>query len=289
LFESAVKLACQQVLSQVGVDLTITDQQDIYNNLSTDPRVYGFISFRTLNYLREVAIAWYTCFGKDGINSDNFRMAIDGLCGVGLKYEGGDKNRKDREAKTVNVGEHFHMALRAAANDCEKLNNNIFVEYAEYFKDWCNKDKVTTPDLVAAINKLEDLTKVKELQFIERPVEADVIDKMLTRTNEYVSGIVNTTIKNMVNMDGVDASSVKAGELGGVIQTLNSAVDVYSLMGNLTSDAGRNYSEEVRERYRNLRQYFTKSFSLMRSTLVQVKRGLPAVYEALPTLKVLTR
>jgi hypothetical protein len=136
---------------------------------------------------------------------------------------------------------------------------------------------------------LEDLTKVKELQFIERPVEAEVIDKMLTRTNEYVSGIVNTTIKSMVNMDGVDANSVKADELGGVIQTLNSAVDVYSLLGNLTSDAGRNYSEEVRERYRNLRTYFLKSFSLMRSTLVQVKRGLPAVYEALPTLKVLTR
>ena len=288
LFESAVKLACQQVLSQVGVDLTITDQQDIYNNLSTDPRVYGFISFRTLNYLRDVAIAWYTCFGKDGINSDNFRMAIDGLCGVGLKYEDNDKNRKDREAKAVNVGEHFHMALRAAANDCEKLNNNKFVEYAEYFKDWCGKSNINTPDIIAAINKLEDLTKVKELQFIERPIEVEVLDKMLTRTNDYVASIVNASVNGIVNMDGVKADSIKAEELGGVIMTLNSATDIYSLVGNLTSDSSRNYSDDVRERYRNLRQYFLKSISLQKSLLAQVRRGLPAVYEALPTLKVLT-
>jgi hypothetical protein len=205
-----------------------------------------------------------------------------------LKYEGGDKNRKDREAKTVNVGEHFHMALRAAANDCEKLNNNVFVEYAEYFKDWCGKDNIKTPDIIAAINKLEDLTRVKELQFIERPVEAEVLDKMLARTNDYVSSVVNASVNGIVNMDGVKADSIKAEELGGVIMTLNYATDLYSLVGNLTSDASRSYSDDVRERYRNLRQYFLKSIALQKSLLAQVRRGLPAVYEALPPLKVLT-
>ena len=289
LFESSVKLACQQVLdNSVGVDLTITDQHDIYNKLSTDPRVYGFISFRTLNYLRDVAIAWYACFGKDGINSANFRMAIDGLCGIGLKYTKG-KNRTDSEAESIHVGEYFHNALKAAANDCEKLNNDTFIEYADYFKDWSSKAKIETPDLVAANSKLEDLTKVKELQFIERPVEAEVIDKMLTLANKSISASVDGIVKACLTFDGVNKDAVQPEILGGTIQQFNAVVDLYTLIGNLTKDDSRGYPDTVRDRYRSQCMAFKKTSASLRTFSAQVKKTLPMVFEALPEIKALVQ
>ena len=66
------------------VDMTVTDLQNIYTDTDNDSKLYGFISFRTLNYLRDVTIAYYICFGKAGITSSNYRNSVDGLCGIGV-------------------------------------------------------------------------------------------------------------------------------------------------------------------------------------------------------------
>jgi hypothetical protein len=65
------------------VDLTVTDLQNIYSDTEKDSKLYGFITFRTLNYLRDATIAVYQCFGKEGIASNLYRNVIDGLCGIG--------------------------------------------------------------------------------------------------------------------------------------------------------------------------------------------------------------
>lgn len=69
------------------VDLAITELNGIYADAENETKLYGFTTFRTLNYLRDVTIASFKCFGKSGITSDNYRNMIDGLCGIGISRD----------------------------------------------------------------------------------------------------------------------------------------------------------------------------------------------------------
>ena len=273
LFENSILMASKQIMqpgSETSVDLTITDLQDIYNSLSSDPRVYGFISFRTLTYLRDVAIAWYLCFGKEGINSENFRMAIDGLCGVGLRYskqvsrDRRGNSSEDVEVATVHVGEFFHNNIRAAANDCEKLGNALFEEYSKYFNDWIVNSKKWTkdvnysiiPDVNAAIVKISELNKVPELKSIERPIEEEALREILTTladsltkkaTDMKVTTVTKLDRTKAENQDG--SAAVPGDKVLGLVNEINSVIDLFNSISILIRDKDRGYSENLMQTF----------------------------------------
>lgn len=298
LFESAIKLTCQQIISgNTKVDLSITDLQGIYNNLSTDPRVYGFISFRTLTYLRDVAISWYLCFGKEGISSSNFRNAIDGLCGVGLHYKTAGKS-DDAEVLPVYVGEFFHNSLQSAASDCEKLNNETFEEYAAYFGEFASKCKswkinsVIVPEVNAAINKFKDLSNIKELQEIERPVDENILREIVTMTVNNISTKIDKLVlegsTKMKEVSGSDANYSEIFSTDKLIGNINEINSVITLLGNiskLVKDPSRSYTESFLQFFDQLiNQSFTTSVTRVQILIKSIKVRSEELKTVLPEL-----
>lgn len=298
LFESAIKLTCQQIISgNTKVDLSITDLQGIYNNLSTDPRVYGFISFRTLTYLRDVAISWYLCFGKEGISSSNFRNAIDGLCGVGLHYKTAGKS-DDAEVLPVYVGEFFHNSLQSAASDCEKLNNETFEEYAAYFGDFASKCKswktnsVIVPEVNAAINKFKDLSNIKELQEIERPVDENILREIVTKTVNNISTKIDklvlegsTKMKEVSGSDANYSEIFSTDKLIGNINEINSVITLLGSISKLVKDPSRSYTESFLQFFDQLiNQSFTTSVTRVQILIKSIKVRSEELKTVLPEL-----
>lgn len=160
------------------VDLTVTDLQNIYSDTEKDSKLYGFITFRTLNYLRDATIAVYQCFGKEGISSDLYKNIIDGLCGIGVSRNKKATNGDD--IKITRVGKDFQDYMIKVINDVEKLNNDRLSEFEDYFKDIAKTTKVfTDPELQAITNKMEELLNSKDIEKIERPINQETINPLL--------------------------------------------------------------------------------------------------------------
>ena len=66
------------------VDFKVTDLQGLYRDTENDATLKGFITPRTIGYLRDATIAAYLCFGKAGVTGNNYALLVEGLCGVGL-------------------------------------------------------------------------------------------------------------------------------------------------------------------------------------------------------------
>lgn len=319
LFESAILRTCKMLTSNSsedsGIDLTITDLQGIYNGLSDDPRVYGFISFRTLTYLREVAIAWYLCFGKEGINGEDFRAAIDGLCGVGLRRvtqkqqqqnnrRGYDNNDAydDSEVVTVHVGEYFYNALRNSANECEKLGNDLFAEYAGFFNDWVKRIESVTesknmpsivPELNAAVEKISELLKVRELQYLERPIDETSIRNILLLVSKSSRAKVDALrVEASNNMSAIDDGTVLPSDQAypGVVTELNAATTLFEQISGLIKDPARGYSESIIATYNDISQRDMSAAAKSIRVLIKfIKRRNKELAGAIPELKTLRR
>lgn len=303
LFENAILLTSKQIMQgEHKIDMSITDLQDIYNSLSSDPRVYGFISFRTLTYLRDVAIAWYLCFGKEGINSENFRMAIDGLCGVGLHYtkQGNRRGDEDAEVSTVHVGDFFHQNLRAAANDCEKLGNALFEEYADYFRTWLTEskkwagkqDQIIVPELTAALNKIGELNKIKELKSIERPIEEgilkEIMESVASTLETKIEGMKVATVTKFDHTNPDEDKKFPAEKIMGAVNEINTAVDLFESISSLIKDKDRGYSENLVQTYNKVTSTsFTTSMGHIRIMIKLLTRRDPELSALLPQLKTL--
>lgn len=296
LFENAILMTCKQIMQgEKGIDISITDLQDIYNRLSNDPKVYGFISFRTLTYLRDVSVAWYLCFGKEGINSDNFRMAIDGLCGVGLRRH--DPVSKDSDVDQVLVGDYFHQCLKAAANDCEKLGNTLFEDYTKYFVDWLdggkvwsgNLDRIIVPELNALVNKLGELNRVKELSAIERPVDEDILKDILNIISSNVTSKASALSKSTIYSKQTQGS-VPTDKIMGIINEVNTAIDLFGSISTLIRDKDRGYSENIIQTYNmivtnNLSQAVSQ-VKVVLKYFIKVDPTLSAMIPPLKSLKI---
>ena len=167
------------------LDLKVTDLQNIYTALDNfDPKVYGFVTFRTLNYLRDITLSYYLCFGKNGIASNTFKLIIEGLCGIGLKLE---KTQYGSEVKKTCISTEYFDAINAAVNDIEKMYSNKLPEYEQYFRNILkqNPNEFDIPQIQAAINKLAELKRDPELSKLERPIDGDVLCDLCRQLVEY--------------------------------------------------------------------------------------------------------
>ena len=68
-FERSILETARMLATKAGkVDLSITDLRNIYGDVDdTDPNLYGFLTPRSLVYLRDVTIACYVSFGWNKI------------------------------------------------------------------------------------------------------------------------------------------------------------------------------------------------------------------------------
>lgn len=223
------------ITSSKDIDLTVTDLKNIYSDSDDDTRVYGFVSFRTLNYLRDLTIAWYLCFGKAGINSKNYRNAVDGLCGIGVT-----KPKGSSDIKINRIGKAYWDAMVQTSNELEKLDNDRLPEYTKFFIDITKSgDELGGPEINALINKLKELNNDKEIENIDRPIDEALVDKICQSAEKTISKFVKLKVSTEDSVTDV----LSPTDLASTIVTYNQVVDLISALTTITSDSKRNYAD----------------------------------------------
>jgi len=275
------------------VDLTVTDLQNIYSDTEKDSKLYGFITFRTLSYLRDATIAVYQCFGKEGIASKLYENVIDGLCGIGVSRNSKKAAANGDDVVITRVSKDFQDYMIKVINDVEKLNNDKLSDYEDYLQKMSKTTKVyTDPELQALSNKVDEILRDKDLDNIERPINPETIKPLFTCLTKTGNSLVEKF-----------ESKVKVGETEGdkdifkefettpeafaaKIVTWNRIKDVINGLKTLVEKPEKAYESDIKK---NLNDTMTK----LRQTEYKLKmfrkyavNFSPAVSKIIPEIKV---
>lgn len=227
------------------IDLSEKDLKDIYSDDdSGDKKLYGFVTFRTLNYLRDVTIAMFQCFGKPGLISDNYRNMVDGLCGMGVA-----RDSKGNIKKSM-IGKNYFDAMRTTVNEIEKMKNSSLPVYERFFFDTLNKVKerggkkkiLEKAEMQAIINKMEEMSNDPGVMNIERPIDIEVIKDICNSIKDSGAKLADMNIKSGSDLLG----SIDTAAFAGKIDYWNVMIDLYNSFNTLASSEKANYSSDVK-------------------------------------------
>jgi hypothetical protein len=276
------------------VDLTVTDLQNIYSDTEKDSKLYGFITFRTLNYLRDATIAVYQCFGKEGISSNLYRNVIDGLCGIGVSRNA-KKSTNGDDVVITRVGKDFQDYMIKVINDVEKLNNDRLSEYEDYLQKMSKSTKAyTDPELQALFNKVDEILRDKDLDNIERPINPETIKPIfacLTKTGNSLVEKFESKVKVGDSDSGTEKDIFKEFDItpeafATKIVTWNRIKDVTTGLKALIEKPEKSYEADIKK---NLNDTMTKlrqveyKLKMFRKYAVNFS---PAVSKIIPEIKV---
>ena len=236
--ERGIKMTAKSLMTSGSkvVDLAITDLQGLYSDAENETKLYGFVTFRTLNYLRDVTIASFKCFGKACITSDNYRNMIDGLCGIGISRDKSSKN----VIKTP-ISKEFYDTMVNIVNDIEKMKNDKLPKYTKFFNDIVDgKTQFQIPEMQAIINKLSELKGDKEINSIERPIDPECIEKMFKICKASGSSI------SKIKMAPTDKflDKISSDTFIGYVTYWNVLADLMTSMQELVMDSTKGYGNK---------------------------------------------
>ena len=302
-FEKTIQETATLLMTRAGkIDLSVTNLKSLYEDVDDDdPNLYGFPTFRTLNYLRDVSIACYKCFGKFGIQSDNFRKMVDGLCGIGLTKEAA-KSGGQINIKTHKIGMDFFDSLSKTAVELDKLSSSRLPEYVNYFSNLLNstnekgrkkedKGRFTIPEMQALRNKLVEMGKDGEMKNIEKPLEQDMVRDLC---NTLVS---SSNLIPSLHYDGTTSSAedirggiIKAGytvdKVMGYITTWNIIADTFNQVQSFIKMDQWNYPSSSKEIVANVGKVLSKTGIKLRTFRRVVCMSDPGASEILPEITV---
>lgn len=236
-----------------SLDMTVTELNDIYASTENDDELKGFITFRTLNYLRDVTLAYFQAFGKDGIQSRNYLNSIKGLVGLAISR---DKS-KSGDVKTTDVSKEYFNDMKQAIAEILKLENKKLPEYQEFFLKLIKNGNTVVmnfpmPVINALGNKLDELIGDKELEKIERPIESVVVNKILDCLVE--SSKVECGAKYKLS----PGQSIDVESLTKWIVSWNSIAKSVTSIIKLTSNPTRGYKDDVSSKLTSSLSEFSK-------------------------------
>lgn len=263
--------------SDKAIDFGVKDLQGLYADADDDSKLCGFVTFRTLNYLREITLAMFKCFGKAGITSDNYRNMIDGLCGFGIS-----RDPKTKDVKKNYIGKDYYDSMVNIINDIEKMKNSKLPEYEKFFKTVTdNKKKFEVSDIQAIINKISELRSDKDLSNIERPIDPAMIEtlcKILKDSGKEVSKIKVSSNEKMTD-------KITSESFIGYVTYWNTVAELATDLQSLISDSKMNYKGNtvmiVKDTQEDLRNGGFKLRSLRKILLIED----PALGNIIPEIK----
>lgn len=260
------------------VDLAITDLNGIYADAENETKLYGFTTFRTLNYLRDVTIASFKCFGKSGITSDNYRNMIDGLCGIGIS-----RDPKTKNVVKTPISKDFYDTMVNIVNDIEKMKNDKLPKYTKFFNEIVDgKKKFEVPEMQAVINKLSELKADKDLENIERPIDPACIEKLCKLSKDSGSSI--TKIKVSTTTDKF-LDKVPTETFIGYVSYWNTLSDLMTSLQSLISDSTKGYKDDTMSLLKNTQEDLRTSGFKLRSIRKIILQEDPSIGSLIPDIR----
>ena len=263
------------------INIAEKDLKDLYSD-DSEEKLYGFVTFRTLNYLRDVTIAMFQCFGKAGLVSDNYRNMIDGLCGIGVAKDG------KGNVKISKIGKNYFDSMRTTVNEIEKMKNSSLPTYERYFFNLLGEIKKRNskkfvfekPEMQGIINKIEELKNDKSILNIERPIDYTLIKDFCTAVRDSAANISDIKVSGTTDI----LKSIDASVLAGKVEYWNLVIDVYTQFSALTADTKLNYDQKTKESVSGIKDELRRfAFCLMSVRKLVCKD--PAIESLIPTMK----
>lgn len=285
--ERAIREQTKYLIAQGQIDLTVADLSGLYSNdyKNGDPSVFGFVTFRTLNYLRDISVAYYTCFGVPGIKSSNYRKAIDGLCGIGLSWKsGGKKNEPDINQ----IGKYYFDAIGAAANEIKKMSISKLPEYEKYLSETTDGLKtLDVPVMQALLNKMTEMKNDADVKFFElqRPIDISIINNICKAAQETMKSSIGKINLADVKKDSTGSSSVE--KIIGYVTSWNTMADLLNLLGTVITDTRVGYKETDIAEYKSFLENIKLSSFKLRSLKKLLKIDSPEIYNMIPEINTL--
>lgn len=246
ILESAIEIeAGMQIREGINVP-SVTELKDIYsgNQDNEGMGVPNIATFRTLCYLIDAAVACYINYGKSGLTSNNFQKVVHGTVGLALSRGNNDELKKEI------VTNRYMQAIADAANDIEKMSNDLLPQYHQFFCDILetNKDDAANKpiddgNIIAMTKKIESLVAEKDLANIDRPLDDHVIEVLGER-------VVATIRANQLSID--DGDKIKQDLVNNpdkfvkYIALWNNIAGLMRVISNLVNDPNKHYGDEIK-------------------------------------------
>jgi hypothetical protein len=237
----------------------------------------GFVTLRTLNYLRDVTVAAYKCFGKPGITSDNYRNMVTGLVGLGvIRNSKGETENKD-------VTNEFYTAIASVVNEIEKMNNSKLPAYEKFFVQAIDgKTKLEVSDMNAIINKIKEMKNDRDIDNIERPIDPSLIGKMceaLRKSGRDVAAIKFNKSSKILN------NQITVEQFNAIASNWTYIADMMTEIGRLVNDSKRGYKSDATDVIKQATEDLGKSGFKLRGIRKLIILEDPAMGNMIPEIK----
>lgn len=248
MIEKCIKEYTRSLIKSGELDLNITEMSDVYTNSQTSI-LPGFVSPRSLNYLREAAIYTYLTYGKSGISSDTFDLITKGLVGIGFV-------NRDKVVTPVSLHNKYKQAILGVCIELDKNKSKSIVGYSDaiskilgfdsstYDKDSDRKDKVR----IFTIEEIKSLTKVfndalldNSIKKIETPINQNII-VTIAELVKYTSDRIS---KDNIRQELIDGDLVDLNKINGYLHIFNSNIELYDTIHKFISKKNFNYPNQV--------------------------------------------
>jgi hypothetical protein len=267
---------------QKVVDLRVTDLQGLYQDTDNDNTLKGFVTPRTLCFLRDATISAYFAFGKDGILSKNYHLLVEGLCGIGLSRKNGNG-----EVVVTEIAKEFENQMKLVVTEIDKMSNDKLPVYNQYFIDLVNqnRDKKGNPKLnhesiTAAYNKIKEMLADKDVQGIERPIESQNLEPLITGAWAFMAEISSIQVDNTKNIE--DYLSLE--KLSSIITQWNSCAVLLSQLKSIIKNDKYGYTDKTKSDFSDTIEKIRKYSFAINIVDRYMKQHNPQAQSLLPAL-----
>ena len=276
------------------IDLAVSDMQSLYQDTNNDALLKGFVTFRTLNYLKKVTMAAYTSFGKEGLSCPAYRLMVQGLCGIGLSRDASSKN-----VIVSDVDKDYYNQIGLVIEEIEKLKNTAVPEYNKFFNQMLGRmpleDGTTLPlgekviytdaQINSITNKISEMVKDPKMNGISRPIDQDVLISLcnvVSHNSETNSKAI--TIRSSEAGVGDPTKDIAVEEFLARIVSWNYLNDLAVEIKNLVESESLGYSDPIKDKLKSIKRVLTRNHQILKTVDRLFKTNRPDEAALLPEI-----
>ena len=276
------------------IDLAVSDMQSLYQDVNNDALLKGFVTLRTLTYLKKVTMAAYECFGKEGLTCPAYRLVIQGLCGIGLSRDASSKN-----VIVTDVDKEYYDQIALVTEEVEKLKNSAVPLYEKFFKQFLGETAFETGEMFPGIknkssygdshlalvkNKIEELLKDPIMKTIQRPISQEVLESLEEIMIARASGIQKSVPVDTTNPKN-PTHLYKAGDMVNLVVSWNHLNDLLSILRDTVTSTSLGYTEVSLTKLQKTAKEVHRSFLKVRAVLNMWKKNNDVESSLIPELR----
>jgi hypothetical protein len=280
-----------KVLATTGkkvLNLAVTDMASLYQDTNDDSLLKGFVTFRTLNYLKKVTLAMYECFGSKGLTSATYRLMVQGLCGIGLSRD------SSKNVVVTDVDKDYFDQIGLVLGEIEKLKNTSLLEYSKFFAQALGEEEF--PDGVrfpgeksiydnaqinVITNKLDELLKDPNVMGVARPIRPEHVEKL----SDLLIYNSRDNVKNTKFSSTIATTGPSLEDITTKIVRWNFINDCLSKLRTLVDTEAAGYSQAILDNLKKNRSDISKNYYKIQAFISAFKKKNPDQVSLLPEVK----